>query len=78
MTKITREFENAGNFTIDEVRYDAIVEMCTELDSNISADWVDSVLFYDWDNADEHQEYLNENTIEDISDWVVELASSWQ
>ena len=76
MRQITREFENAGNFSIDEVRYDSIVEMCAELDSSVTPEWVDSILFYDWDNAGDHQEWIDVGSIAEIADWVVYSVNS--
>lgn len=71
--KITRKFENAGIFTIDEHRYNAIIDK-----SEYDAEWVDSALFYDWDNADEHQEWLNSAPISEIVDWVDSTVDSWK
>jgi len=63
--------KNFKNFTIEEVRYNAIVEK-----SEYDEEWVDSVLFYDWDNADEHQEWLNNAPIPEIVDWVNDIVDS--
>lgn len=71
--KITRTFDNSGEFSIDEHRYDAIVSQ-----SEHPADWIDSALFYDWDNADDHQEWLDDAEISEIVSWVDDVVDSWE
>lgn len=71
---VTENFtQNAGSFTMEEIRYDAVVEM-----SEHSEDWVNSVLFYDWNDDESHQDWLDNAPIPEIVDWANSNIDSWK
>lgn len=74
MAHVTATFtQNAGNFTMDQSRFEAVVEQ-----SGLDEEWVNSALFYDWENADDHQEWLDTAPISEIAEWVSETVASWK
>ena len=61
-------------FTISSDKLAQVIEMTAgRVDSNEVAELV---VRYDWDNADEHQGWLNEAPAAEIADWVKTVADS--
>lgn len=63
---------NNTTFTMDSSKLAEVVRL-----SGLNSETVtDTALRYDWQNADEHQEWLNEATAAEIAAWLraVEVA----
>lgn len=64
---------NAGDSAMEDARYEQVVNQSAHSES-----WVNSALFYDWDNADDHREWLNNAPIPEIVEWADGLIDSWK
>lgn len=57
-------------FKMNSDRLDTVVRLIQDAHPKATEDEIKAIVFADWENADEHQQWLDEAPIVDIANWA--------